>query len=88
MTESPRKRENLLVRDAGDETAVFDPSTGVLAQLNATAFAIWRACDGETTPEEIAGALADLTGISSQQLMSEVEATIGTLLEKGLLERD
>jgi hypothetical protein len=77
-----------LVRDAGDETAVFDPSTGVLAQLNATAFAIWRACDGETTPEEIATALADLTGLSSQQILGEVEATIGTLLDQGLLERD
>jgi hypothetical protein len=56
--------------------------------LNATAFAIWRACDGETTPEEIATALADLTGLSSQQILGEVEATIGTLLDQGLLERD
>ena len=60
----------------------------MLSQLNATAYAIWQACDGRTTIDEISAAISILTGRSSADLGQEVIQTIDALLKQGLLERD
>ena len=88
MTDRPRQRDNLVVRGAGNEVAVFDPSTGTLVQLNATALAIWQACDGQTTLEEIVQALVLLTGRTTEGLEKVVATTVGALTDQGLLERE
>lgn len=87
MTVHPKQREHLVVREAGQEIAVYDPSTGKLLQLNATAFAIWQACDGGTSIEEITDALILLTGRAPSDLMQEVITTVEALITQGLLER-
>ncbi len=83
----PKRREDLILRETGDEVAIYDPSSATLVQLNASALAIWQACDGRTSQEEIADALAVLTGLDAGALLSEVETTISTFVEQGLLER-
>ena len=88
MTARPKQRDNLLVRKAGDEIAVYDPATGTLVQLNATAFAIWQACDGKTAVDEIVDALAELTGLDVEILSHEVEVTVDDLTRRGLLEQE
>lgn len=85
MTERPQHRADLVLRETGDETAIYDPSTGTLFQLNATALAIWQACDGETTLDEITQALVLLTGRLNTELEPQVTATIASLIEQGLL---
>jgi hypothetical protein len=76
------------LRETGDEAAIYDPSTGTLFQLNATALAIWQACDGETTVDEITEALVTLTGLSSRNLRFDVDLAINALIDQGLLERE
>ena len=88
MNLRPKQRENLLVRKAGDEVAVYDPSTGTLVQLNATAFAIWQACDGMTSVDEITAALVLLTGRTTVELEQEVSATVRLFVDQGLLQRE
>ena len=88
MIDYPKRRENVILRDAGDDVAVYDPSTGTLVQLNPTALAIWQACDGVTTLDEITGALVVLTGLDADALRVDVDATIEMLTERGLLERE
>ena len=87
MTDRPRHRADLVLRDSGDATAIYDPSTGTLFQLNATALAIWQACDGETTLDEITEALVLLTGRPTAELKPEVSAAITNLMEQGLLKQ-
>ena len=88
MTDRPRHREDLVLRESGDETAIYDPSTGTLFQLNATALAILQACDGETTLDDITEALVVLTGLDAEDLKLDVEATIRALTDQGLLGRE
>jgi hypothetical protein len=86
MNESnPRRLGEVWTRQEGDQTAVFDPSTGRLTRLNPSALAIWELCDGETEPSEIVDALVELTGRSQAEIALEVETTIGELQDLGLL---
>jgi Coenzyme PQQ synthesis protein D (PqqD) len=50
--------DGLIVRELPDETLVYDLETKEAHCLNPTAAAVWRHCDGETTPSEIGLSLA------------------------------
>jgi hypothetical protein len=55
----PHAREHgLVVRDLPDEVLVYDLERNMAHCLNSTAAAVWRHCDGETTPREITARLA------------------------------
>ena len=89
MNNHPKRRsDDLVVRRTGEDVDIYDPSTGTLVQLNATAFAIWQACDGSTSVQEITEALVLLTGNPAAELEAEVSKTVVALLEQGLLERE
>lgn len=48
------RRDGLVSRELPDQVLVYDMESHRAHCLNATAAAIWRYCDGETTPEEMA----------------------------------
>jgi Coenzyme PQQ synthesis protein D (PqqD) len=48
------RKDRLLVHDLVDETLVYDLTRSKAHCLNPTAALIWRACDGRTSPAEIA----------------------------------
>src|SRR5262245_52137556 len=52
------RKDGLVVRELPDEVLVYDIERHKAHCLNATAAAVWRHCDGETTPSEIAFRLA------------------------------
>ena len=81
----PVRRGDVWVRREGSETAVFDPDTGQLHMLNASALAIWEACDGETTPDEIISALIELTELAVEQATAHVTKTVEDLRKAGLV---
>lgn len=81
----PAKRGEVWIRRDGNDTAVFDPESGRLYALNASALAIWELCDGATTPQEMAGAISELTGLSEEAAAAEVARTLESLLEQGLI---
>jgi hypothetical protein len=56
----PVRRDDVWLRRAGAENALFDPETGKIHLVNATALAIWNLCDGETRPDEMIDAIVDL----------------------------
>jgi len=64
-----RARSDCLSRELYDEVVVYDPRRDVGHCLNSTAAAVWKLCDGETSPSEIASAL-------SQQLSSRVSESV------------
>jgi hypothetical protein len=82
----PTKRGEAWVQREGDRTAVYNPDTGLLHLLNPPALAIWELCDGETTPEEMAAAISEVTGLEAETTLSDVGYALNGLLAAGLIE--
>lgn len=75
----PRARaEGLLVREAADEVLVYDLERHRAVCLNRTAAGVWRACDGQTTVDEMARTLAAEFGGDA----SLAEAAVWLALER------
>jgi hypothetical protein len=81
----PTRVGEVWTRKDGDQTAVFDPSTGTLSRMNPSALAIWELCDGETQQDEVVDALVELTGRTRSEVADEVEGTLLKLRKLGLL---
>jgi hypothetical protein len=81
----PTRIGEVWIRRDGDETAVFNRSSGHLIHLNPTALAIWEMCDGETEVIEIVDAIVELTGRPRSAVMAEVESTVESLEELDLI---
>jgi PqqD family protein of HPr-rel-A system len=84
----PRRRGEPWVQRDGEETAVYNPDTGMLHLLNASARAIWDLCDGDTQPQEMAAAISDLTGLDADDAWSDVTSTLDRLAALGLIDGD
>ena len=55
------RNPDVVLREAGEEgTLLFNPDTGQVRVINATALFAWRRCDGAHTIGQIAAALADV----------------------------
>lgn len=81
----PTNHGEAWVRRHGDEVAVYDPDTETLTLMNPSAFAIWELCDGETSPEEMAQAVAELTGVDVDRAHSDLEKGLTDLAALGLV---
>lgn len=80
-------RRGEVFQDSGPAgTAVYEADSDGLHVLNASAFAIWELCDGQTTLQEMAAAIAELTGLEYDVAATEVAATIEVLSQLGLVE--
>ena len=81
----PLWRDDLQVRQVGDELVILDRRSGLIHQLNGTARYIWNRCDGNAGVEEIASSLAEEYGLIWECSRQDVEAAIGKFGELGLL---
>jgi len=81
----PVRNGQAWVRRGSEDTAIYNPETGVLHLLNPSALAIWELCDGETTVEEMAAAIDELTGVGLDAAESGVSAALEQLAEAGLV---
>ena len=85
-TAKPLKRGEVWVRREGDQTAIYDPESGTLYALNPSALALWELCDGQTTADEMAEALSELTGTDSSTARHQVVNTLTQLADQHLIE--
>ena len=81
----PRKNGDLWIRKQDEGTAVYNAATARLHLLNASAIAIWEACDGQTTVAEIVGAVIELTGLSAEAATAEVTNVLQEMMRAGLV---
>jgi hypothetical protein len=65
----PRVRVDCLSRQLDDEVVIYDPKRHKGHCLNPTAAAVWKLCDGKSSPAQIAGAL-------SRQLSARVDQRV------------
>lgn len=81
----PIRRRDLEPIKRPDGQALFDPATQSIHALNATSMAIWEACDGSTTVEELAAAVAELGGLDASVSAQLVEVALAELTSAGLI---
>jgi hypothetical protein len=63
----PRARtDDLVVERLGDEVLVYDQRTEKCHMLNRAAAAVWRRCDGQAGPAELAAAVAAESGLPAR----------------------
>ncbi len=55
---APARRRSLLLRELGDETLAYDLSSHRASCLNREAAAVFHACDGRRSPQEIAAVVS------------------------------
>ena len=85
MTENPLRKEGVEARKLGDEYLLYDPDTGALHVLNASAQIIWQMCDGSHTSGEMQSAMRDAFDVCDADIAGDVEQILSSLREKGLL---
>ena len=86
MSNYPQRKGESVQSGGSDGWTIYEPEADSLHVLNASAKAIWDLCDGSTRPEEMASAIAELTGLSVEQAGADVDATLGALKQLGLVE--
>lgn len=82
----PRRKSGLFLRQAKGENAVYDPATGSVHLLNATAWAIWDLCDGGTDPQEMIDAICEVSRMHRDLVSEDVQRVLGEFDEAGLLD--
>lgn len=85
MSRFPLRRGELVQSASNEGWTVYVPESDSLHALNESARAIWELCDGETTPDEMAEALADLTQLDRASATDEVAEALQSLKEAGLI---
>ncbi|MGH2795400.1 MAG: HPr-rel-A system PqqD family peptide chaperone [Actinomycetota bacterium] len=81
----PLRKEGLFLRQANGENAVYDPASGKVHLLNATAWAIWDLCDGETHPDEMIDAICEISRMHRDLVSEDVRRVLGEFESAGLL---
>ena len=79
------RHDGLVVRELPDEVLVYDLEQHEAHCLNATSAAVWRHCDGETSPSEIGFRLAREFGTPVDEEV--VWLALEQLGERGLLDQ-
>lgn len=86
-TERPARRPDVWLRQAEGENVVFDPKTGAVHILNATALAIWELCDGDTRVGEMVEAICGLSGLPRDVVQEDVERILKEFEQAGIVVR-
>lgn len=81
-----RKKPNLRMETVGDGLAVLDVGQQKPYVLNATSALVFRHCDGETTPEQLAELLRQKFNVTASQAKDLVWLSLAELDEHDLLE--
>ena len=83
MTDHTR-RGDLVGPSEDGRWSIYNAETETLHLLNDSARAIWELCDGDTTPEEMARAVSELTGVDYDDAREDIASTLIKLSSLGL----
>jgi PqqD family protein of HPr-rel-A system len=81
----PVRKSDVWLRQSETENVVYDPTSGAVHMLNATAMAIWVLCDGDTEPDEMVGAICELSGLPREVVEEDVGGILQRFEEAGIL---
>ncbi|GGI05350.1 PqqD family protein [Egicoccus halophilus] len=81
----PSRRGDVERYDGGTESVLFVAGSSQRHVLNAPARAIWEACDGTTTIEELVRAICTVFSVSYGAALHDIEVVLGALERAGLV---
>lgn len=84
----PEHRTDLEIREVKGGAVVYDPRTSQKLQLNATAYEIWKQCDGSHRAADIAARLTDLFEVDLAESQRQVDRMIKELRSLQMLVAD
>ncbi|TGO02859.1 hypothetical protein PN36_17920 [Candidatus Thiomargarita nelsonii] len=85
-TRSPLKKEDIVLRDIGDETVLYNPQTKAIHVLNKTSSMVWESCDGKHSLEMIEKKIRDKFEVSSaQDVKEDIIESLNKFSELGLI---
>lgn len=79
------KREDVIVKEMGDETVLYDQTLNLVHSLNVTASIIWELCDGEKGLDEIIQGILEKFDVDEKTARKDTEKTLAEFKEKGFL---
>jgi hypothetical protein len=79
MKKLRRRVGPVMVREVESDLLLLDTESDRIHQLNTTAGFIWRQCDGDQSPDEIAEMLVAEFAVDSQVAVQDVVDTLGKL---------
>jgi PqqD family protein of HPr-rel-A system len=85
FTVMPQAMAGLETRAAGSEELVYDPPSGRVHVLNATAARVLARCDGATTLAQVVGELVAATHVDPARAERDIIRVCGDFRAKGLL---
>ncbi len=85
MSNHPQRRGELIQSASSEGWTVYVPETDSLHVLNDSARAIWELCDGNTNASEMADAISELTGLSTEHAERDVSSTLEQLRQLDLI---
>ena len=83
--DTPARRPDVEWVELDGEAVLYDPPAQVMHVLNSGAAAVWRACDGVTSADEITRAIDDAYSGPHRTIARDVPAVIGRFRRLGLL---
>ena len=87
---APVRREGLKCHELDDEAILYDLAHHALHYLNATAYRIWRSCDGRKPVHELLREIeadyAGQDGADAGLMRTDTLAALGNLAENGLVD--
>lgn len=86
MERFPVKNQDTAHRKLADEAIVVNFTSSFFYNFNPVGTFIWERCDGEHTPEQIAGELAEEYEVSPEEAVRDCREFIDSLVEQGLLQ--
>jgi Coenzyme PQQ synthesis protein D (PqqD) len=81
----PTRKARVWLRQASGENVAYDPETGSVHMLNATAVAIWVLCDGHTRVAEMIDAICELSGLPAEVVSEDVDRILREFYVAGIL---
>ncbi len=86
---TPRRRDDVVLRQLDDQWVIFDPSTDRLHTLNLTAALVWTHLTGALTTDGIANEVAGAFGssVAIERVREDVASAIERFRAEGLLQR-
>ena len=87
LSEYPKLREDLIVRQVDEDFVVYDPVSDRTALVNLSAGMILDLCDGTRTVDAIAAEVSQAYSVEEILVMRDVCEVLGKLSKEGFLEQ-
>jgi hypothetical protein len=87
-TDRPLKRDDVVCRDMGAETLLYDAEAEAIHVLNPTALFIWNLCDGNHSFRDMKRKLVAAFSLTAERdVLADVQRTVDTFARNNLLVR-